>query len=280
MELIIEMGFDSMFAAFRHRLLSIDKSRLSLLLAGFMLGNLIAVIASAYWTTPQATPVRSYYSYGLRTASNGVKLHLMSTRPDNIQLKHITTNVTTTSEFGMNGGFFWNGDLLSIAVINDKPLKGEAYDYGSGWYNIDYPKGTLVWDEVTRRFSVQVVQEAQDLKVTDRVRYWAQGGVSMSLRADDRWVGQALDEDMPAFGEPRLRSGAVFDEEQNLYMIVSDKPCTVEQFRTAVKEIVAPKRLVDGIFLDGDGSSQMRNEQVALKGDTRAVYQMMALKQR
>ncbi|WP_218092102.1 hypothetical protein [Paenibacillus solanacearum] len=269
-----------MLAVIRTRLSSVDLSRLSLLLAGFMLGNFIAVIAAMHWTAPQAPPVRSHYDYKVRTASNGVKLHLMSTRPDNIVLKHITTNVTQTPDFGMNGGFFWNGDLLSVAVINDKPLKGEAYDYGSGWYNIDYPKGTLIWDENARSFSVQVVQEAQELQVTDRGRYWAQGGVSMSLRADDQWVGQALDEDMPAFDAPRLRSGAVYDDEQNLYLIVSDKPCTVEQFRTAVKETVAPNRLVDGIFLDGDGSSQMRNGQVALHGDTRAVYQMMALKER
>lgn len=59
--------------------------------------------------------------------------------------------------------------------MNDQPLKGEQDDYGSGWYNIDYPKGTLVWDEITGQFSVQVVQDAHQIKVTDKQHYWAQG---------------------------------------------------------------------------------------------------------
>ncbi|GMX67101.1 phosphodiester glycosidase family protein [Paenibacillus elgii] len=267
-----------MIAVLRNRLARGNERQLQLLLAGFLLGNLIAVILSAYWTTPREKPVPVHYTYATYAAANGVKLHAMRTAPDNIELKHIVTNVTATADYGINGGFFWNGDLLSIAVVNGKPLKGEPHDYGSGWYNIDYPKGTLVWDEVTRSFSVQVAIEAGELKMTDPNRYWAQGGVSMSLGAEERWIEQAKKEDMPAFDEPRLRSGAVFDRQQNLWLLVSDKPCTVEQFRRAVLETIAPGRLVDGIFLDGDGSSQMQNEQVRLKGDSREVYQMLALK--
>ncbi|UUZ94921.1 hypothetical protein LJK87_10645 [Paenibacillus sp. P25] len=165
-------------------------------------------------------------------------------------------------------------------MINDRPLKGQPNDYGSGWYNIDYPKGTLVWDGVTRKFSVQVVQEAGELKVTDRAKYWAQGGVSMSLQRDDLWAEQALKEDMPAFDEARLRSGVVYDKQMNVWMVVSDKPCTVEQFRSAIKEVIARGQLVDGVLLDGDGSSQMRCMQAELKGDSREVYQMMALKEK
>ncbi|TVY10018.1 hypothetical protein [Paenibacillus cremeus] len=269
-----------MYAVIRNRLQLIDTRYLQLVVASFLMGNLIAVVLSVYWTTPRPLPIVEHYSYSTFVASNGVKLNAMQTSPDNIELKHITTNVSKTSDYGINGGFFWNGDLLSVAVIGDKPLKGDAGDYGSGWYNIDFPKGTLVWDEVTRSFSVQVVIEAGELKVTDRQHYWAQGGVSMSLRDENKWVSQAIDENMPAFDEARLRSGAVYDDQMNIWLLVSDKPCTVEQFRTAVKEVIAPKRLVDGIFLDGDGSSQMRNSQVTLKGDSREVYQMLALKEK
>ncbi|GAA4877642.1 hypothetical protein GCM10023310_67040 [Paenibacillus vulneris] len=255
------------------------RSHYPMLAAAFLLGNLIAVIYSVM--QPSSTfPLRQHYTYQETVASNGVKLYSIQTVPDNIVLKPITSNVSVTPDFGINGGFFWNGDLLSIAVINDQPLKGEQDDYGSGWYNIDYPKGTLIWDEITRQFSVQVVQDAHQIKVTDRQHYWAQGGVSMSLGHDDQWVHQALAEDMPAFDEPRLRSGAVYDDRQNLWLIVTDKPCTVEQFRTAIVEKIGKHRLVDGIFLDGDGSSQMNTAQKVLKGDSREVYQMLALKRK
>lgn len=255
------------------------KSQIPLLLAAFLFGNLIAVLFTAVQpTSPYRHP--RHYSYQETTASNGVRLFSLKTVPQNIVLKPIASNVTRTSDYGINGGFFWEGHLLSIAVVNDQPLKGQQEDYGSGWYNIDYPKGTLVWDEITRHFSVQVVQDAHELKVTDRQRYWAQGGVSMSLQQGSRWVAQALAEDMPAFDEARLRSGAVYDDRQNVWLIVTDKPCTVEQFRTAIMETIGEGKLVDGIFLDGDGSSQMNSAQKVLKGDTREVYQMLALKQK
>ncbi|MCZ8515971.1 hypothetical protein O9H85_26935 [Paenibacillus filicis] len=266
-----------MLAFVRRTLQAADLRYIQLLLIGFLIGNGIAAVLFFLWPSPQEIRSKNY-SYATYRASNGVKLHAMRTSPDNIVLRPIASNVTKTEEFGINGGFFWNGDLLSVAVNNDRPIKGEPNDYGSGWYNVDYPKGTLVWDEATRRFSVQVVQEAGELKVTDKGRYWAQGGVSMSLQQDGRWAEQAQKEDMPAFDEARLRSGVAYDRGQNVWMLLSDKPCTVEEFRSAVKEVIAPGQLVDGVFLDGDGSSQMRCYQAQLKGDSREVYQMMALK--
>ncbi|WP_282935292.1 hypothetical protein [Paenibacillus sp. RC67] len=102
----------------------------------------------------------------------------------------------------------------------------------------------------------------------------------MSLGHDASWVNQALAEDMPAFDEARLRSGAVYDDRQNLWLVVTDKPCTVEQFRSALIEKLGKGRLLDGIFLDGDGSSQMNTAQKVLKGDSREVYQILALKRK
>ncbi len=255
-----------------------------LLIAGFLLGLWLSLLLAHQLGLPIATfrkPAPSPpppYTYSLYGASNGVRLHALRTSPANVELRAIATNVTDTNEYGMNGGFFWNGDLLSIAVIGDRPLKGQPHDYGSGWTNIDVPKGTLVWDEASQRFSIQVTDAANRLQVTDRKRYWAQGGVSMSLNDEAGWRAQARKENMPVMDAPRLRSAAVYDRQQALWMIVSDKPCTVEAFRTAIRETIAPGQLVDGIFLDGDGSSQMRSAEVTLRGDTRAVYQMMALK--
>ncbi|TBL80360.1 hypothetical protein [Paenibacillus thalictri] len=248
-----------------------------LLLFAFLFGFGIAVKLHLH-RAPEPPPViPPPYQYSKMTASNGVVLHAIQTSPDNISLKAITTNVTQTGEFGINGGFFYNGDLLSIAVTGDVPAKGQQGDYGSGWYNTDRRKGTLVWDEVTRRFSVQIAESSDELQVADRNRYWAQGGVSMSLTREQLWRDQALAEDMPAFDEKRLRSAVVYDSGQHVWLIASETKATVEEFREAVKMNVARGTLVDGVFLDGDGSTQLKCEEAELKGDTRAVYQMMAL---
>lgn len=256
------------------------QARLPLLLIAFLFGNLIAFLFADFQPPAAPTIYSNPYTFQKVTASNAVRIYAMRTLPRNIVLKPIQTNVTQTNEFGINGGFFWHGDLLSIAVVNDQPLLRGQGDYGSGWYNIDVPKGTLVWDEITGRFSVQVAIEADQLKVTDKRHYWAQGGVSMSLQHESEWIQQATLEEMPAFDKPRLRSGAVYDRDQTLWLLVTDTPCTVAQFRAAAVESIGRERVVDGIFLDGDGSSQMRNAQMQLKGDSREVYQMLALKKK
>jgi hypothetical protein len=217
------------------------------------------------------------YRYAKVKAPNGVQLHLIRTLPRNIDLKAITSNVTDTGEYGINGGFFWEGSLLSIAVVNDKPLKGAAGDYGSGWYNIDNSKGTLVWDEAAGTFSVQVAADPDGLTVTDRSRYWAQGGISMKLGDDAGWYAQALAEGLPAIDEKRMRSGLVYDRDGYLWMIVTPTKSTGEQFRTAVKETLINAHPVDGVFLDGDGSSQLKVAEASLPGDRREVYQMLAI---
>jgi hypothetical protein len=222
-----------------------------------------------------------HYSFEHSTAANGVELYTIRTTPDNVRLQAIESNVTATRYFGVNGGFFWQGALLSIAVENDRPIKGEPGDYGSGWYNTgvdaNLKRGTLVWDEAARRFSVQVVTHAGELHVTDRLHYWAQGGVSMGLGDENGWEREMIAEQMPAYDEDHSRTALAYDRDNRLYMIVTPTPCTIEQFRTAIRERIGGGRLVDGIFLDGDGSSQLQAEHVRLAGDRREVYQMIAL---
>jgi hypothetical protein len=221
------------------------------------------------------------YQFQKLKASNGVVLFTLRTNPDNVRLQAISTNVTETTYFGINGGFFWEGSLLSIAVINNKPLKGEVGQYGSGWYNTGadnkFKRGTLVWDGLMKRFSVQVVGKASELFVTDVENYWAQGGVSMSLGKESDWQNEMIIEKMPSYDETHKRSGIVYDEHQQLYMIVTPTLCTIEQFRTAILEKLEKHKLVDGIYLDGDGSSQLKSRQARLAGDHRQVYQMLSL---
>jgi hypothetical protein len=222
-------------------------------------------------------PIRAVSEYSIKQGSNGVVLHTIRTPADNIGLKAIASNVTELQDNGINGGFFWQGYLLSIAVINDLPVKGKPGDYGSGWFNIDRKRGTLVWDEKAKTFTIQVVESAEELKVTDRTHYWAQGGVSMGLRNPDGWTNQAISEEMPVINERRMRSGIVYDKSNNVYLVVAPTPCTGEQFRTAVIEQVGGGELVDGLFLDGDGSSQLKAANNVLPGDHREVYQMISL---
>jgi hypothetical protein len=242
---------------------------------------LLSFTATVWWLAPpetnQGVLINRPYSYKLLKASNGVELHAIRTPPDHLGLKAISSNVTETPDNGINGGFFWEGQLLSIAVVNDKPVKGAPGDYGSGWYNTDRARGTLVWDAVTGQYSVQVAEAADELKVTDRSRYWAQGGVSMGLHNENSWKAQALSEEFPAMEENRLRTGMVYDTEGQVWLLVTTTPCTGEAFRDAVVEKVAPGKLVDGIFLDGDGSSQLRLGKLRIVGDHRPVFQMITL---
>jgi hypothetical protein len=214
-------------------------------------------------------------------AANGVLLYTIRTNADNVRLQQIDTNVTGTSYYGVNGGFFWEGSLLSMAVIDHEPLIGLPGEYGSGWYNWSdgtFKRGTLVWDGLMKRFSVQVVGKADELLMTDIRHYWAQGGVSMSLGNESGWKNQMIREQMPSYDEGHMRTGLVYDEQQFLYMIVTPTSCTIEQFRSAILEKLGSRKLVDGIFLDGDGSSQMQAREARLVGDHRQVYQMLTLK--
>lgn len=217
------------------------------------------------------------YSYRNFDAANGVRMHVIRTNPSNVTLTAITDNIADTAYFGINGGFFYEGALLSMAVVNDAPVKGGLNEYGSGGQNAKYARGTLVWDEATGRLSVQVVQRTEQIIVQDRNRYWAQGGVSMLPADQEAWERQAAAEMLPAADEKRLRTGAVFDDTQSLYLIVSETKATAEEFRTAILEMGGKGQWVDGIFLDGDGSSQMRCAEAVLPGDRREVFQMIRL---
>lgn len=217
------------------------------------------------------------YAYGTTIASNGMELHYLRTRPSNVSLVSIRSNVTSTTYYGINGGFFYQDDLLSIAVVNDRPVNAIDRTYGGGASNVKYPRGTLVWDGQTDSLSVQVVSEVADLRVADRANYWAQGGISMSLGQEERWVEQAALEHAPFADEDRLRSAAVFDRQGNLYIVVSSTKGTLNAFREAIIERIGNGALADGVFLDGDGSSQLRSRETKLQGDGRPVVQMLKL---
>lgn len=217
------------------------------------------------------------YTYGTASATNGMTLHYLKTQPSNLTLEAVHRNVIRSPYYGVNGGFFYNDALLSMAIVNDRPVNGETGAYGSGGENAKYARGTLVWDGAADRVNVQVVRQASELAVTDRSRYWAQGGISMGLGRDGTWKEQTAAENAPYPDEARLRSAAVYDREGNVYLIVSSSVGTLADFRAAILETIAPGSLADGIFLDGDGSSQLRSREAKLSGDNRPVVQMIRI---
>ncbi|MFD2116738.1 phosphodiester glycosidase family protein [Paenibacillus yanchengensis] len=217
------------------------------------------------------------YEYIETKADNGLILHQVVTAPANISPEIINSNVTLSNKAGMNGGFFYNNDILSIAMVNGTALQGKADEYGSGGENVKYSRGTLVWDGQDNALSVQVVQSAKDIRVKDYSRFWAQGGISMSLQDDSNWLAQIEREAAPFANTEHLRSAIVYDDKGIVYLIVSETKATLEQFRDAIVQTVGNGQLVDGIFLDGDGSSQLNVKEKQLAGDTREVVQMIRI---
>lgn len=247
-----------------------------IVLAGLLYYMIIALTSrgpAAHSTLEDVTQ----YRYEKLEASNGMILHVLAVRPSNITLEAINENVALAEKTGINGGFFHQGQLLSIAVVNGTAVNGPLNDYGSGGANVKYARGTLVWDGAADALSVQIVSKASELRVKDHTRFWAQGGISMSLGDDEGWVGQTERENAPFPNDDRLRSAAVFDDGNMLYLVVSETKGTLAVFREAIIEQVGGGRLEDGIFLDGDGSSQLLSKEASLNGDGRPVVQMLKI---
>lgn len=217
------------------------------------------------------------YSYSRYDAAGGVRLHVLRTDPERIELLTVHDNVARARIPGINGGFFYNGDLLSIAVMDGIATAGKTKGYGSGWVNEKYARGTVVYDRENDTLNVHVVSSAQEIEAQLEGGYWAQGGISMSI-GDRNWRVQADAEAAPFPDDRRLRSGMVYDREGSVYLVVSSTACTIEEFRSAVIAEVGEGKLVDGIFLDGDGSSQLASREELLPGDGRPVVQMVAIK--
>ncbi len=217
------------------------------------------------------------YTYASLLASNGMELHVIATLPDNVKPELIENNVARAPYYGVNGGFFYQDSVLSMSMWNGLPVNEEGGSYGSGRVNAKYDRGTLVWDGALDRLSIQVVSSASQLVVSDSANYWAQGGISMSLNREEEWLVQTELEHAPLPDNYCLRSAAVYDTEGVLYLVVSTTKGTLAQFREAILERVGDSKLEDGIFLDGDGSSQLRTREAKLSGDGRPVVQMLRL---
>ena len=210
------------------------------------------------------------YTYG--TASyNGVNLRFIKTSPNNILPTYLNPpkSMTQSGYYGINGGFFNDKfGIVSIAAVNGKPVGGRNGDGTGGWTNgqyyvngrpINLYRGTLVWDLVARKYSVPEVYEIDEIRVSDKSNYWAQGGVSMCLQeSEDIFLETVKGQRLPEYNSKDLRSALVYNTDLNLWLVISTNSCTVSAFRTAIKNAIGSGTLVDGIFLDGGSSTSMR----------------------
>ncbi len=248
-----------------------------MLVFGFIFYVMLATIGNRDAGREAGPEQTLHYRYLSATSSNGMKLHALQTKPAFVTLEAIQSNVASAGKTGINGGFFFGEQLLSIAVVDGFSVNKGVGEYGSGGENVKYDRGTLVWDGASDSLSVQIAGQASQLKVKDRTRFWAQGGISMTLGDDSRWQEQIAAEHAPFPLDDRLRSAAVYDSRGALYLIVSETKGTLAAFREAIIETIGSDKLVDGIFLDGDGSSQLLSKEAALPGDNRPVVQMMRI---
>ena len=246
-------------------------------LLGIMLYLMIIALGNRSASDNLAPSQSLHYSYYSETSPSGMKLHVLQTKPAYVTLETINDNVTLVGKVGINGGFFYGNQLLSIGVVNSLPVNKEIGNFGTGIENVKYARGTLVWDGASDALSVQVAGNASEIKVKDHTRFWAQGGISMSLGNDGQWIQQTVKENAPFPEDNRLRSAAVYDNAGALYLIVSETKGSLDVFREAIIDSIGNGKLVDGIFLDGDGSSQLFSSEAALPGDNRPVVQMMRI---
>lgn len=237
---------------------------------------MINVVHSNHERRVVAHPAKEYIFSSVKD-SRGFEMHVLKADPSNITLEVVNKNVTLSDYYGINGGFFFGNHLVSMAMVNGEPVGGNMGQYGVGFENMKYPRGTLVWDGGTNQLTVQIASLASELQVFNPSHYWAQGGISMSIGHDDSWYAQVMMENAPLPDDKRLRTAMVYDQEGMVYLIVSTTKGSLAEFRSAILEKVGKGQLVDGIFLDGDGSSQLQAKEKWLPGDNRPVVEMVRL---
>lgn len=222
------------------------------------------------------------YTFSTVTASNGVKLYAIKTSPKEVYIKWIgPSSVPAQSTYGVNGGFFEGSRLLQIAVNNGNTVAPTGQGTG-GSENVSHARGTLVWDAKYEELSVQVVKTTSELALGNRNSYWAQGGISLKLSSSESvWRTQANKENIQNPDGGACRTAAVYNNTKNLWLVVTDTKTTAAKFRAAILEKIGSGTLVDGIMLDGSGSSQYKVAEGSYSGSDstpRPVYQMMALR--
>ncbi|NEW07375.1 hypothetical protein GK047_15330 [Paenibacillus sp. SYP-B3998] len=223
-----------------------------------------------------------YYNF-FTTTVNGVRLAVIKTSPNNIQLTYLGgQTVPGSGKIGINGGFFQDGtshpDVYSIAVNNGTPVRGEAIDYYGSGGKQDTSRGTFAWDKTTQDYVLRsvTVGDRSNLWLAANDQYWAQGGISMSLKNDSQWLNIARQEGVPYNGDGQwYRSALLYSDSKYIFLVRSMDEVYLADFRTACKGV--DSGIIDGIFLDGATASQMNvpGQPDGITGHTRPIAAMI-----
>lgn len=196
-----------------------------------------------------------------------IRLKWIKTSPRNIKLTPITSTVPASKLLGMNAGFFDDAsqDVYSICIQNSKTVThGRTYN---GYYNVTSvgtkARGTLVWDDPFRTYRLQTIEAAHELSIGDPDNYWAQDGVNLFLSSNSSWSnlihspkkGEYISDQSPT--DAYNRSALLYGSSLNVYLVISETKCTLDQFRTAIQLGVEPSNGTNGIALDGANATQM-----------------------
>ncbi|MEJ8306580.1 hypothetical protein [Saccharibacillus sacchari] len=100
----------------------------------------------------------------------------------------------------------------------------------------------------------------------------------MTFQNPGVWKQRAQNENMQGIDSDTQRSGVVYNNTNNIWLIMTPTQCTAEQFRTAILGSIGFGTLVNGIFLDSGGSSQMRAGTTTIAASSRKVPEMLALR--
>lgn len=213
----------------------------------------------------------SYYFFGTAdayvTGKGYIRLRYIKTSPKNIKLTHISGTVPGSGLLGINAGYFDDSsqDVYSICIQNSSTVtSGHTYN---GYYNVTSAgtkaRGTLVWDDPWRTYRLQTIEAADEITIGDPDNYWAQGGVNLFLKNDTSWnnlinsptKGEYISDQSP--NAQYNRSALLYGTSLNIYLVISETKCSLDQFRTAIKLGIDTANGIEGIILDGANATQM-----------------------
>lgn len=221
--------------------------------------------------------------------SNGIFLHIISTTAENIQLVNLQYHSLSSSEYyGINGGWFNppgnTRQVISLAYsdghcVGPNSVDGAMNHVGAG---VMYWSGTSlqVVSGVTTPNSLPVYAAGT----------WAQGGYSMHM-GNTNWASLTSAEPAASnvFNDSRAGKSALVAHmsQKRVYLIITQEAVNWATFRTSIQNFMGISDMnatdsttLQGIFLDGSGSSQMKSKSNGYieSSDNRALCQIVAIR--
>lgn len=224
-----------------------------------------------------------------RAYSNGIYLHIISTTAQDIELVNLQYGKLRTSEYyGMNGGWYnpigSTRQVISLAFSNGHNVGPASIDGDQNYVG----SGVMYWSGSTLKV-VSGVTSPSGLPIYANGT-WAQGGYSMHL-GNTNWAELTLAEPAAAnvFYDSRAGKSAMVAHmsQKRVYLVITQNAATWETFRTAIQNYMGISDMgandsttLQGIFLDGSGSSQMKSKSNGYieSSDNRALCQIVAIR--